>query len=204
MPGPHFRTRLPTWWSPSPSGNFGNLTAGLAARSLGVPIHTLVAATNVNRTVPDYLRTGEYEPRPSIRTISNAMDVGSPGNFERILHHFEGDAKRMRQVIVGSSWTDDQTSERIEATFRSTGKVIDPHTAIGLLGLDAELARGPIRTGVALATAHPAKFSEVVEPVIGEALPIPPALEAEGARRVVEIPPESGALRAALLHAFRP
>lgn len=124
-----------------PSGNFGNLTAGVTARALGVPISRLVAATNANSVVPDYLATGGYQPRPSVVTLSNAMDVGDPSNFRRIRHAFGGELDAIRTVLAGSAWTDDQTRQCIRELWRDRQVVLDPHTAVGLLGLRQELGR---------------------------------------------------------------
>lgn len=173
-----------------PSGNFGNLTAGLIARrSLGMSLARFVAATNENDVVPAYLAGRGYHPRASVETISSAMDVGAPSNFRRILHIFgEGG---LRSVLTGSSWTDSETRECIRDLWRRRGVAIDPHTAVGLLGLRRELRRRPGARGVVLATAHPAKFAETVEPLIGEALPVPP-----GIARVMDLPRRSVAIEA--------
>ena len=168
-----------------PSGNFGNLTAGLIARrALGMSLARFVAATNENDVVPAYLAGRGYRPRTSVETISSAMDVGDPSNFRRIPHIFgEGG---LRSVLTGSSWTDHETRECIRDLWRRRGVAIDPHTAVGLLGLRRELRRRPGARGVVMATAHPAKFAETVEPLIGEALPVPP-----GIARVMDLPRRS-------------
>ncbi len=181
-----------------PSGNFGNLTAGLIARrALGMSLARFVAATNENSVVPDYLAGRGFRPRPSLPTISSAMDVGDPSNFRRILHMF-GEAP----PFTGSSWTDPETSDCIRDLWRRRGIAIDPHTAVGLLGLRHELRRrpgargGPGARGIVLATAHPAKFAEIVEPLIGQPIPVPRGIARvlERPRRFVEIAPEPGAL----------
>ena len=153
-----------------PSGNFGNLTAGLIAqRALGMSLARFVAATNDNSVVPEYLARGDYRPRPSVATLSSAMDVGNPSNFQRILHLF-GEAP----PFTASSWTDHETRACIRDLWDRRGIAIDPHTAVGLLGLRDEMRRcGPDAQGVVLATAHPAKFAETVEPLIGRELPVP-------------------------------
>lgn len=180
-----------------PSGNFGNLAAGLMARAAGIPIAGFVAATNANRVVPDYLASGTYEPRPAKSTISTAMDVGDPSNFARILHAFDGDLGALRKVVAGSSWTDDETRECIRQEWRDRRTVLDPHTAVGLLGLRRELAGRAQAAGVALATAHPAKFAEVVEPLTGRSVAMPEAMERllDLPRRSVTAPPRLDALR---------
>ena len=159
-----------------PSGNFGNLTAGLIAKRLGLPIRYFVAATNVNDVVPEYLATGIYTPRPSVRTVANAMDVGAPSNFERIRAMYDDDIGRIRQDLVGAAFTDATVIEEIGKVYRERNYLLDPHGAIAWLGLQQELAKHPHATGVFLATAHPAKFREVVEPAIGAKVPLPAAL----------------------------
>ena len=180
-----------------PSGNFGNLTAGLIARrALGMSLARFVAATNENDVVPDYLAGRGFHPRPSVETISSAMDVGDPSNFRRILHMFGEGVDSMRTVLAASSWTDRRTRDCIRDLWRRRGIAIDPHTAVGLLGLRRELRRRPGARGVVLATAHPAKFAETVEPLIGCALPVPPGIARVMDRplRSIEIEPEPGAV----------
>lgn len=179
-----------------PSGNFGNLTAGLMARRIGIPAAGFVAATNVNDVVPEYLETGVLRLRPSCPTISNAMDVGNPSNFERIRRLYAGDLGRLRSDVVGSAHTDDETRRCIADVFERTGYVLDPHSAVGYLGLEAGRRRWPQSSPIVLATAHPAKFPEVVEPEIGRAVPVPPRLaERRDAVAVTErLPAEQGAL----------
>jgi threonine synthase len=147
-----------------PSGNFGNLTAGLMAKRAGLPIARFVAATNVNDEVPAYLATGRFEPRPSIHTVANAMDVGNPSNFERMTWLYDGDVDAMRRDIVGSRHDDDEVRATIRRVYEERGYLLDPHSAIAYLGLK-EHAHG--RPGIFLATAHPAKFIEIVAPIIG-------------------------------------
>jgi threonine synthase len=166
-----------------PSGNFGNLTAGLMARRIGLPIAKFVAATNVNDAVPSYLRTGRYEPRESVRTVANAMDVGAPSNFERMQAMYGGSLDALRRDVSGVAFTDAQVVEAIGDVSRRHGYVLDPHGAIGWLAInDALTHAGPGAQGVFLATAHPAKFREVVEPAIGRPVPLPDAL-AEAVKR---------------------
>ena len=165
-----------------PSGNFGNLTAGLIARRLGVPVRRFVAATNVNDVVPEYLRSGQYHPRPSVSTVANAMDVGAPNNFERMQALYHGDIDALRRDIVGSAYDDATVVSEITKVYREHGYLLDPHGAIGWLGLQDVLAKDRQAKGVFLATAHPAKFREVVEPAIGKTVPLPDALEAALAR----------------------
>jgi threonine synthase len=157
-----------------PSGNFGNLTAGLIAKRIGLPVERFVAATNVNDVVPQYLRTGEYKPRASVKTVANAMDVGAPSNFERMRAMYGDSFESLRCDIVGAAFDDATVVAEIGAVYGRHGYLLDPHGAIAWLGLRQNLAAG--ERGVFLATAHPAKFREVVEPAIGEAIPLPPAL----------------------------
>ena len=172
-----------------PSGNFGNLTAGLIAKRLGLPVAQFVAATNVNDAVPEYLRTGVYEPRESVRTVANAMDVGAPSNFERITAMYGGDIAALRRDIVGRSYDDARVLEEIRRVHRTNGYLLDPHGAIGWLAVNDALASAPgDAIGVFLATAHPAKFREVVEPAIGAVVPLPPALEEAVSRPRFSIP----------------
>ena len=174
----------------TPSGNFGNLTAGLMARRAGAPIAGFVAATNVNDVVPAYLATGQFTPRASIRTIANAMDVGNPSNFERLLWLYDRDLGAARRDIAGARYDDNDVRATIRRVFERSGYILDPHSAIGYLGItrgagwDGQLGRvGKVghvgrvgQAGIFLATAHPAKFPEVVEPVIGRSLEKPAAL----------------------------
>ena len=159
-----------------PSGNFGNLTAGLIAKRIGLPIAQFVAATNVNDAVPEYLESGVYEPRPSIATVANAMDVGAPSNFERVQSLYNSDLMALRQDIVGFAYEDSQVIAEIGHVYLEHGYVLDPHSAIAWLALQDRLVDQPDARGVFLATAHPAKFREVVEPAIGRSIELPRAL----------------------------
>ena len=159
-----------------PSGNFGNLTAGLIARRLGLAVRHFVAATNANDVVPEFLRTGNYQPRPSVQTVANAMDVGTPSNFERMRAMYGNDIDGMRRDITGVAFDDARVVAEIGDVYRRHGYLLDPHGAIAWLGLQAQLAQDQDATGVFLATAHPAKFRDVVEPAIGKPVPLPPAL----------------------------
>ena len=174
----------------TPSGNFGNLTAGLMAKRSGVNIGRFVAATNVNDVVPEYLATGRFVPRPSIHTVANAMDVGNPSNFDRLLWLYGGDLNAIRSDVTGSRHDDDEVRGTIQKVYQERGYLLDPHSAIAYMGLvGREGQEGREGPGVFLATAHPAKFAEVVEPVIGRAIPKPqPLIDALATnRRVLEI-----------------
>jgi threonine synthase len=156
-----------------PSGNFGNLCAGLYAWKMGLPARAFVAATNANKTVPEYLESGEYSPRASVATLSNSMDVGDPSNWERITHLFGRDWQSLRAALRWGSLDDDETRAAVRA-LAAQGYVADPHTAVAWAVLRRRLQRK--ETGIFLATAHPAKFQEVLEPVLGREIPLPPAL----------------------------
>jgi threonine synthase len=160
-----------------PSGNFGNLTAGLIAQRMGLPIRHFVAATNSNDVVPHYLKTGDFSSRPSRSTLSNAMDVGNPSNFTRMLELFDSAHTSMQNAITGYSFTDEETKMAIAKVFRKFNYILDPHGAIGYLGLKKYLQKNASDVGVFLETAHPAKFKETVEATIGKKLTIPQALE---------------------------
>ncbi|MFM8347931.1 MAG: threonine synthase [Bacteroidota bacterium] len=160
-----------------PSGNFGNLTAGLIARRLGFPIDRLIASTNVNDVVPAFLSGHAYQPRPSVSTISNAMDVGNPSNFDRILALYKGETQAIRADVSGYAFSDEQTGDAMRRVLAATGYLMDPHGAVGWLGLEQfEREHGRSGAGVFLETAHPAKFLEAVESVTGTAVALPPAL----------------------------
>jgi threonine synthase len=159
-----------------PSGNFGNLTAGLIAKRLGLPVRRFVAATNVNDTVPQYLRSGRYEPRPSIRTVANAMDVGAPSNLERMQALYGGRLDALRRDVAGCAYEDTRIVAEIGEVYRRHEYLLDPHSAIAWLALQETLADEPDAAGVFVATAHPAKFREVVEPAIGAPVALPPVL----------------------------
>ena len=171
-----------------PSGNFGNLVAGVMAWKMGAPIHCFRAPTTINDTVPRYFASGRVEPRPSVQTLANAMDVGAPSNLERLQWLFGGDLAAMKAVITTERHTDDEVRKAIARLFEKYGYVADPHTAIGYLGVPEKRAG----LSLILATAHPAKFREVVQPVIRTEVPLPDALAATFARKkeVQRIRPE--------------
>jgi threonine synthase len=179
-----------------PSGNFGNLSAGLLAHALGLPVAALVAATNANTTVPDHLDGGPYRPRPSVATLSNAMDVGAPGNWERIEHLFGGDLDALRRGLRWGSQSDEETVATIRE-LAAAGYLADPHGAVACGVLRNRLAAG--ETGIFLATAHPAKFLPVYER-LGIAVPPPPALAALAGRPLLArpLPNDPAALREVL------
>jgi threonine synthase len=160
-----------------PSGNFGNVTAGLIAKRMGLPIHSFVAATNVNDTVPRYLMTGAYQSHPTITTISNAMDVSHPSNFDRILDLYDGDRRRISVDLKSYSFTDSATRAAIRELYESRRYVADPHGAVGYLGIQSYLKEGNrLANGIFMETAHPVKFPEVVEEELGIRIEVPPQL----------------------------
>jgi threonine synthase len=165
-----------------PSGNFGNLTAGLIAKRLGFPIARFVAATNVNDVVPAYLASGVYAPRASVRTVASAMDVGAPSNFERIRALNGDDAARLRADVTGAAFDDARVTAAIRDVHAQHGYVLDPHSAIAWLGVAAQPSSAADRPAIFLATAHPAKFRETVEPAIGQPIALPDALRDAMAR----------------------
>jgi threonine synthase len=183
----------------TPSGNFGNLTAGLIAKRSGLAVERFVAATNANDIVPVYLTTGRFEPRASVHTLSNAMDVGNPSNFERMSWLYGGDVDAMRRDIHGTCHTDDEVQETIRLVYERRGYLLDPHSAIGYMGLVGQVGQAG-QVGVFLATAHPAKFAEIVEPIIGKTVdkPAPLAHALARPRHIIRIDATLQAVKGAL------
>jgi threonine synthase len=169
-----------------PSGNFGNIGAGLLAWKMGLPVHQFIAATNANDTVPAYLKTGVYEPKPSVSTLSNAMDVGNPSNWARIADLFKEDASELNGIITGYSYDDEQTKEAIQQVFDEYNYVVCPHTAIAWKALkewESETTPGDV-TGVFLSTAHPCKFPDAFPAQIAAAIKVPESVkELEGKQK---------------------
>ena len=159
-----------------PSGNYGNLTAGLLAKKSGLPVSRFIAAANRNDVVPEYLLTGVFSPRPSVMTISNAMDVGNPSNFARMLEMYGQSHDKMKSDIQGYSFSDDQTGQHILQYFKETGYLLDPHGAVASLGLDAYKENREV-TGIFLETAHPAKFMSVYEDNLRKKIVVPARLQ---------------------------
>ena len=158
-----------------PSGNFGNICAGVMAQQLGLPVHHFVAATNINDVVPNYFNSKKYVPKPSKQTISNAMDVGNPSNFIRIQEIFNHDFEQLSKHISSYSFDDDATRNTMKKIHDATGYVMDPHGAVGYLGLKKYIQKQDLQ-GVFLETAHPVKFANVVEPVLSIELKLPPQI----------------------------
>ncbi len=172
-----------------PSGNFGNLTAGLFAKRIGLPVAKFVASTNANDVVPEYLRTGEFHPRQAKPTYSNAMDVGNPNNFPRLLDLCRNRIENVRKEIWGHRATDEETLAAMKAIHEIFGYIADPHTAVGVLGWETYKREHPQPAqGLVLATAHPAKFAEVVRRAIGSAPPLPDRLAAYLKRDKLSLP----------------
>lgn len=159
-----------------PSGNFGNITAGLIAKKMGLPIKRFIAANNKNDIFLQYLNTGVYTPRPSTQTIANAMDVGDPSNFARVLDLYNHSHDAITSEIAGYSYTDEDIRKTLKATYEKTGYLLDPHGACGYQALIDGLKES--ETGVFLETAHPAKFLETVESIIDQSVEIPEKLKA--------------------------
>ena len=160
-----------------PSGNFGNICAGMVAYKLGLPISHFIAATNSNRVIPDYMETQEYNPRPSIPTISNAMDVGDPSNFIRIQKLFGTDFQELSAHFSSESFDDEQTKAALLKLYIENNYIADPHGAVGFLGLESYLEQHPESYGIFLETAHPVKFLEVVEETLQTKIEIPQQIQ---------------------------
>ena len=156
-----------------PSGNFGNLTAGLMAKRMGLPIYKFIASTNANHIVPDYLESSVFAPKPSVKTISNAMDVGDPSNFVRMLDLYNYNWEAMKKDITGYWFDDFETREEIKNVYEKYSYILDPHGGVGSLGLNEFMKDRNDCTGIFLQTAHPAKFIEVIEPLVNTKIDIP-------------------------------
>ncbi len=159
-----------------PSGNFGNLAAGILAMKMGLPIEHFVASTNLNKVVPEYLKGDDFLPKPSVQTISNSMDVGNPSNFPRLLALFNQDEGELREYVSGAFYDDQQTRDAVKE-IHALGYLADPHGAVGYLGLKKFMADRPEFQGIFLETAHPGKFREVVEETLEMSIELPDRLE---------------------------
>ena len=170
-----------------PSGNFGNITAGLFGKRMGLPIKRFIASNNSNDIFYNYLLSGKYEPRPSVATLANAMDVGDPSNFARVMDLYGKDVEAVRKDISGARYSDEQIADAIRNCLKSTGYQLDPHGACGYQALKECLKAGEV--GVFLETAHPAKFKEKVEAITGSEIAIPERLQAfmRGTKQSVEL-----------------
>ena len=190
----------------TPSGNFGNLSAGVMVQKMGLPVSHFVAATNLNHVVPTYIESGSYLPMPSIATISNAMDVGSPSNFVRLAHLHGDDHDCFKKNVSGYYFDDDDTRKGMRQIFDQYGYVACPHTAIGVMGLQAYMHDSEQDvTGVALATAHPSKFKPLVEAVLEQSVDVPERLAILAARpkKSIRIPADYEAFKESLLMTTR-
>lgn len=189
-----------------PSGNFGNITAGLFAHRMGLPVKRFIAANNRNDVFLDYLKTGVYAPRPSVATIANAMDVGDPSNFARIIDLFGQSGSdpypAIRQLISGYRFTDEEIAATMQRVYRETGYLLDPHGACGFEGL-RQNRLSPAETGLFLETAHPAKFKSTVDRILDTDIEIPGKLQAfmQGTKQSIELGKTFDEFKSCLLEA---
>ncbi len=183
-----------------PSGNFGNITAGLFAHKMGLPVKHFIAANNRNDVFLEYLNTAVYTPRPSVATIANAMDVGNPSNFARILDLYDGSHKEICREVSGCSFTDEEIRQTIRHVYEKDSYLLDPHGACGFAALE-KYPLGEGETGLFLETAHPAKFKGTVDGILGCDTPIPPKLRAfmQGTKQSTELGSDFNAFKSYLL-----
>jgi threonine synthase len=183
-----------------PSGNFGNLTAGLFAWKMGLPVKRFIAANNRNDVFLEYLKTGVYTPRPSVETYANAMDVGNPSNFARIVDLFDNDHHQITNLIAGFRYANPEIAETIRNVYHSYGYVLDPHGACGYQAL-ADYGLQPSETGLFLETAHPAKFKGTVDSILNADIEIPAKLQAfmKGEKQSVKLGKDFGGFKAFLM-----
>ena len=182
-----------------PSGNFGNITAGLFGKHMGLPVKRFIASNNRNDIFYQYLQTGQYNPRPSVATIANAMDVGDPSNFARVLALYENSHEAICAEISGATYDDEQIRETVKEAYQETGYLLDPHGACGYRALEEGLKEGEV--GVFLETAHPAKFLETVEGIIDDKVEIPAKLQEfmKGTKQSIEMSKDFEAFKAFLM-----
>lgn len=173
-----------------PSGNFGNLTAGLFAKKMGLPISRIIASTNSNDIFTQYLKSGEFLPKPSVKTISNAMDVGNPSNFARIMDIYGNNIENVRTDISAYSFNDEETAQCIKEVYQRYNYLMCTHTAVGYLGMEAYLSENSKSdsNNIVLSTAHPVKFGEVVEPIIQDEIAVPERLKRAMGTKKMSIP----------------
>ena len=184
-----------------PSGNFGNICAGLLAQHSGLPIKQFIAACNANDTVPEFLRSGNYQPKKAVPTISNAMDVGDPSNFIRIMEIFNQQADGLKKTLKGYTISDEKTKATLISVFKEQGYLLDPHGAVACNALQQYQMQHPGANGVILETAHPVKFYDVIEPLINQTVPVPEAVAEQIKKGKVstKIPADKNALKEFLL-----
>jgi len=184
-----------------PSGNLGNICAGLLAHVSGLPVAHFIAACNSNDVFPEFINSGNYSPKDSIATISNAMDVGDPSNFVRVIELFGNDFKQIKNLVSSYSIDDTVTSNIILEVFKKYNYLLDPHGAVAYAALQDYLIKQPGRKGIVLETAHPVKFNTVVEPITGQTIPIPTAVEhlQKLTKKSIPVSPEYGSLKKELL-----
>ena len=182
-----------------PSGNFGNITAGLFGKRMGLPVKRFIAANNRNDIFYQYLQTAKYNPRPSVATIANAMDVGDPSNFARILALYDNSHEAISAEISGATYTDEQIRETVEKAYQETGYLLDPHGACGYRALEEGLLNDEV--GIFLETAHPAKFLDTVEGIIDDKVEIPAKLQEfmKGTKQSIEMSKDFESFKAYLL-----
>lgn len=182
-----------------PSGNFGNITAGLFAKEMGLPVSRFIAANNANNIFYNYLRTGIYEPKPSIQTIANAMDVGNPSNFARIYDLYEGSHDRITSMISGATYTDEEIKYAVKQCYKDNGYILDPHGACGYQALKDYLKE--CETGIFCETAHPAKFKDTIEKIIETKIEIPQRLAnfMKGKKQTIELSKDFSDFKAFLI-----
>ncbi|HEV7332842.1 MAG TPA: threonine synthase [Flavisolibacter sp.] len=184
-----------------PSGNFGNICAGLLAHVSGLPVQHFIAACNANDTVPQFLQDGVYKAKPSVATLSNAMDVGNPSNFVRILELFQHELPAIKNILTAYSISDEETKLTIKEIYEQTGYLLDPHGAVGYLALQRYLSESAGAKGYFLETAHPVKFYDAIEPVIGGKIAIPESIAAllQKEKKTIRMKPDDAELKALLL-----
>ena len=184
-----------------PSGNFGNITAGLFAKRMGLPIKRFIAANNRNDIFFNYLQTGKFEPKASVSTLANAMDVGNPSNFVRIMDLYNYNHTDICKEIGGATYNDEQIAKGVKETWQETSYLLDPHGACGYLALKEQL--NPEEIGVFLETAHPAKFKDTIDKILGEEIEIPETLQKfmKGKKETIELTSDFNDLKEFLLKA---
>jgi threonine synthase len=183
-----------------PSGNFGNICSALFGHEMGLPIDRFIAANNANDVFYNYLQTGQYNPKPSVQTLANAMDVGDPSNFARIYDLYGKSHARISQLISGATYSDEQIAETMRQCYNETGYILDPHGACGYRALKEGLHEGEV--GVFCETAHPAKFKEKVDAILGTDIEIPARLRAfmDGEKQSVEMSKDFADFKQYLMH----